>query len=82
MDTFFVDDVDNIFIPQNVEGFRSEIRSLQSKLSEVSTSSIQQGQRLREVRKAKREIDQENIDLKAKLKSAQVCSQFHMYLYT
>lgn len=79
----FVDDVDNVFVPQNVESFRSEIRSLQSKLSEVSTSSIQQGQRLREVRKAKREVDQENTDLKAKLKSAQVCSQLHniMYMY-
>ena len=53
-----------------------EIRSLQSKLSEVSGTSIQQGERLREVRKAKRELDQENADLKAALKNAQVCSKY------
>ena len=75
-DTFLI--ARNIFIPQNIEEFRGEIRSLQSKLSEVSGSSIQQGERLREVRKAKREVDQENTDLKAKLKNAQVRSQFHM----
>ena len=71
-DTFLI--AGNIFIPQNLEEFRGEIRSLQSKLSEVSGSSIQQGERLREVRKAKREVDQENADLKAKLKNAQVHS--------
>ena len=67
-----------IFFTQNVAGLHGEIRSLQSKLSEVSGTSIQQGERLREVRKAKRELDQENADLKAALKNAQVCSKFCM----
>ena len=66
----------NILFTQNVAGLHGEIRSLQSKLSEVSGTSIQQGERLREVRKAKRELDQENTDLKAALKNAQVCSKF------
>ena len=56
---------------QNMEGLCGEIWSLQSK---VSSTAIQQGVRLREVYKAKRELDEENADLKIALKNAQVCS--------
>ena len=53
---------------------------MQSKLSEVSTTAIQQGERLREVRKTKRELEQENVDLKTAMANAQV-SIMYMYMY-
>ena len=60
---------------QNVDCLRQEIRSLQSKLSEVSTTAIKQGERLRDKKKTKRELEQENVDLKTTMTNAQV----HVY---
>ena len=57
---------------QNTDRLRDEIHSLQTKLSEVSSTAIEQGERLREVRRAKRELDSDNNDLKTALKNAQV----------
>ena len=55
-----------------MDRLRDEISSLQTKLSEVSSTAIEQGERLREARRAKRELDGENNDLKTVLKNAQV----------
>ena len=60
------------FHVQNTDRLRDEIHSLQTKLSEVSSTAIEQGERLREVRRAKRELDSDNNDLKTALKNAQV----------
>ena len=65
---------------QKVDHLCDEIRSLQSKLSEVSSTTIQQGEKLREVRRGKRKLDQENADLNTKLKHAQVWINLHVYM--
>lgn len=51
---------------------REEVRSLQGKLSEVTNMAIQQGEKMREVRRAKREIDQENTTLRSTLTKTEV----------
>lgn len=65
---------------------REEVRSLQKKVSEVMNMVIQQGEKMREVRRAKRETDQENMTLRTSLTKAevsltvlQVCSFTFMY---
>lgn len=65
---------------------REEVRSLQKKVSEVMNMVIQQGEKMREVRRAKRETDQENMTLRTSLTKAevsltvlQVCSFMFMY---
>ncbi len=45
---------------------------LQNKLSDATTTVIQHGEKLREARKARRELDQRNTDLTVKLHNAQV----------
>jgi len=51
---------------------REEVRSLQKKVSEVMNMVIQQGEKMREVRRAKRETDQENMTLRTSLTKAEV----------
>ena len=48
------------------------MKALQSKLSEVTETAIQQGERLRDVRRTKRELDQENSTLTGNLSKAEV----------
>ena len=62
-------------LPVSIQGdsrLREEVRSLQGKLSEVTNTVIQQGEKMREVRRAKREIDQENTTLKSTLTKTEV----------
>ena len=57
---------------------REEVRSLQKKVSEVMNMVIQQGEKMREVRRAKRETDQENMTLRTSLKKAEVSCSAHV----
>lgn len=57
---------------------REEVCSLQKKVSEVMNMVIQQGEKMREVRRAKRETDQENMTLRTSLKKAEVSRSAHV----
>ena len=55
---------------------REELRSLQAQLSETSNLYIAQGDKLREVRRSRMELDQENTNLKMALNKSKV--QIHL----
>lgn len=69
-----------------------EVDALQAKLKENRAASLQEGDKLRQLRKEQREISKQNADLTTKLSMAQVSElQWHLcsqrlqhlvYMYT
>ncbi len=51
---------------------RDQLREVETELSEAKTKSFQQGDQMREARKAKRVVDQQNESLTIQLKEVQV----------
>ena len=67
---------------------RENLRSVQVQLSETSNLYIAQGDKLREVRRTRMELDQENTSLKTTLNRTKVsitimciCKLMHVYTF-
>ena len=59
---------------------RESLRSVQVQLSETSNLYIAQGDKLREVRRNRMELDQENTNLKTTLSRTRVSEQAPFFL--
>ena len=62
-----------MYVPIQVQSqLRENMRSVQAQLSETSNLYIAQGDKLREVRRARMELDQEHTNLKTELSRTKV----------